>query len=298
MTAINPMTANAASLPQPDARQIAGYDVLRTLGTGAGSTLYLVNDRRGTSFALKHVVIKTKADRRFADQAIAEHAVAQRFDDPRIRKSLKVHKLRDLLALSGVAVLMEYVDGATLDDLPTIHPAQLYMVFREAAAALEVMHRAGYVHADIKPTNIMLTRAEGARGVSIKLIDFGQSCPINTVKQRIQGTPDYMAPEQAKRRAVDARTDIYCLAATMYNLLTGAKASRAFRPKGDVGKLVANTSDGDRRTPAHELNPDIAPAMSALLSDCLARRPDDRPATMTQVMDRLDLAIRQARRAS
>ena len=271
--------------------------MLHTLGTGAGSTLYLVNDRRGTAYALKHVVIKDKADRRFADQALAEHAVAQRFDDPRIRKSLKVHKLRDLLTLSGVAVLMEYVDGVPWAFCLRFIPAQLYMVFREAAAALEVMHDAEYVHADLKPANIMLTRAEGASGVSIKLIDLGQSCPMQTVKKRIQGTPDYMAPEQAKRRPVDARTDIYCLAATMYNLLTGEKASRSLKARGDVGKLVANTSEGESRTPAHELNPDVAPAMSALLSDCLARRPDDRPDTMTQVIDRLDLAIHQARRA-
>ncbi len=295
MTSLNPLSADPRHLASSAAvHRIAGYDVLRTLGTGAGSTLYQVNDRHGATYALKHVAINHKGQRRFADQAQAEHAHAQRFDDPRIRKSHRVHKLRNVLRLSGVAVVMEYIDGTTLDNLLPHDAVQLCEVFREIASALDVMHQAGFVHADLKPANIMVARTQGAPASGLKLIDFGQSCAMHTVKERIQGTPDYMAPEQAKRRPLDARTDVYCLAATIYQLLTGEKASRALVKRSEVG---APTDAPGQRRPAHELNPQVSPALSALLSQCLATKPQDRPDGMPQVMDRLDLAIQQTRRA-
>ena len=112
------------------------------------------------------------------------------------------------------------------------------------------MYQAGYVHADLKPA-------------TVKLIDLGQSCPAMRVKTRVQGTPDYMAPEQAKRRFIDARTDVY-------DLLTDKKATRGVTAKTDrVGTLASHDDDAKTRVPAHELNPAVGPALSTLLSDCL-----------------------------
>ena len=70
-------------------------------------------------------------------------------------------------------------------------------VFVRTGKALEALHCAGYVHCDLKPNNILL----GPSG-EVKVIDLGQACKINTVKERIQGTPDYIAPEQVKREPV------------------------------------------------------------------------------------------------
>jgi len=294
MTALNPMSAHA----WPATGQIVGFDVIQTLGTGAASCLYLVHDTQGAAYTLKYVPINSKKDHRFADQAISEHKIAQRFDDPRIRKSLRIHKIRSVLRLTGVAVVLEHVDGHTLNSFAGAKPSRLYPLFLETAAALDVMHQAGYVHADLKPNNIMATRPQQRQPAGVKLIDLGQSCPTGTVKPRIQGTPDYMAPEQAKRRPIDERTDIYCLAATMYNLLTGKTASSGLPDRPDVGMVVASTEDRAPRDPIQELNSDVPPALAALLADCLAHRPADRPESMTRVIERLEIAVQQTLRAT
>ena len=298
MTALNPQCTSTRMIPRPAQDQIAGFDVIQTLGTGAASVLYLVHDAKGASYTLKYVPIDGKQDHRFAEQAISEHRIAQHFDDPRIRKSLRVHKIRPFLKLTAVAVILEHVEGTTLNALTEPTPTELYPVFREAAAALAVMHEAGYVHADLKPSNIMVTRAQQDQPSMVKLIDLGQSCPTGRIKQRIQGTPDYMAPEQAKRRAVDERTDVFCLAATMYNLLTGQRASHAMPAGGDLGTLASSSDANTPPTPAHELNAEVPPALSALLTDALSQRPGDRPASMDRFVDRLDLALQQSRRAA
>ena len=73
------------------------------------------------------------------------------------------------------------------------------------------MHAMGYAHCDIKPNNI-LRNDQG----DVKVIDFGQACKIGTIKQRIEGTPDYIAPEQVARRPISAQTDIYNLGALLF----------------------------------------------------------------------------------
>ena len=290
-------TASLFQLARPVNDQIAGYDLIQTLGTGAASTLYLVSDRKGRRHALKHVKISGKQDLRFAQQAIDEHRIAQHFDDPRIRKSHRIHKIRSFTRLREVAVVMEYVSGNTLDQSEYREPDLLPVVGSQIAQALRVMHKAGYVHADLKPNNILIKPGRIGRKASVKLIDLGQSCPVGTVKKRVQGTPDFMAPEQAKRRALDVRTDVFGLGATLYQLATGKTASHALRRRDQPGSLAITSESRQPLVPAYRLNPAVSPALSALLTDCLATRPDQRPASMEAVINRLTLAVHQAKRA-
>lgn len=88
------------------------------------------------------------------------------------------------------------------------------------------LHAVGYVHADMKPNNIVMTVTG-----DIRIIDLGQACKIGTIKERIQGTPDYIAPEQVHRREITPKTDIYNLGATMYWVLTQHHIPTAI-PKG------------------------------------------------------------------
>jgi serine/threonine-protein kinase len=81
--------------------------------------------------------------------------------------------------------------------------------FIAAAQGLRAMHQMGYAHCDIKPNNIL--RSESGQ---VKVIDYGQSCRIGTIKERIQGTPDYIAPEQVARRPISVQTDVFNLGAT------------------------------------------------------------------------------------
>lgn len=267
--------------------EILGFEVLATLGVGARSTIYAVKNGEGEFFALKRVVKSSPSDQRFMDQAILEHEVAQKFDHPALRKSIKLIRQRNFIRTSEILVLMEMVDGYTLEKHQPDTLADLCHICREIAQGLGVMHKGGYVHADIKPNNIMITGKN-----RVKIIDFGQSCPIGTVKERIQGTPDYIAPEQVQRRSITPRTDVFNLGATMYWLLT-QKHVPTLIPKGGAG--ISLRTEDTCKTPI-ELNPDTPPALSSLVMDCIHTEAPQRPETMALVADRLEIAARQFER--
>ena len=284
--------------------ELAGYTVVATLGRGARSTIFRVRDDEGEDFVLKRVVKNTAKDQRFIDQALTEHEVGTTLDHPHLRKSLKLFKQRQLIRVSEVLVLMELIEGSTLesqgvDDLPAF-----CRICTQVADGLAAMHEAGYIHADIKPNNIMLD----AGGV-VKLIDFGQSCPVGTVKERIQGTPDYIAPEQVKRQAIVPQTDVFNLGATMYWLLTGRfvptmipKDKAGVQPAAGTpltnGSQRVESGDGkaDACPPPHEINPAVPPALSILVTDCIQTAVADRPEDMAEVKHRLEVAQLQLQR--
>lgn len=271
-----------------DPFQIAGYEVVGTLGQGARSTIYHVRSTKdGQQYALKRVIRNGPNDQRFLDQAIAEHKMAGRFDHPALRKSLRLIKQRDFIRTSEVLVLMELVTGKTLEQEQPKTMLGMCRIIRDVALGLSAMHEQRCVHADIKPNNIMVT-ADGR----IKLIDFGQSCETGTVKPRIQGTPDYIAPEQVKRGPITPQTDIFNLGATMYWLLTG-KFVPTMIPKKTAGIVLrAETSFP---TPI-DANDKVPPALSRLVMECVATQASERPRTMPAVIDRLNLAIAQLER--
>ena len=274
--------------------QIAGFDVVATLGEGAASKLYRVRDKHSKEFCLKRVVKNGPSEQRFIDQAVAEYEVAKQIDSPLIRKVHKLIRQRALLRTSEVLVLMELVEGRTLETVKFKGMVGYCKLFHAAAKGLQVMHEAGYVHADIKPNNIMVT-SDGM----VKLIDFGQSCKNGTVKERIQGTPDYIAPEQVKRQPITPKTDLFNLGATMYWLLTGQRVP-TMMPRKDRGEMVElRTEEAEKQplAPPIELVPQCPPALSNLILECVAKDPVDRPAHMQEVMDRVEIAAGQATRA-
>jgi len=271
--------------------QIAGYDVVAKLGEGAHSSLYAVRDSKGQVMVLKRVLKEGASQQRYLDQALAEHAVAQEVNHPRVRKTIKVMKNRSVIRVNEVLVLLEMVDGVTLEKYKPRNQIDICRIFDQAAEGLAAMHDAGFVHADIKPNNIMVTEREG-----VKLIDFGQSCKIGAIKPRIQGTPDYIAPEQVKRQAITERTDVFNLGSTIYWVLTGEHTSTLVSKRKD--DVSVKSDDGGRKKLASpiERNPEIAPALSSLVMDCIQRDPMQRPQNMQQVRDRLVIADAQIRR--
>lgn len=266
---------------------VEGYKVLSPLGAGAASLVYLVQEGNKQIWALKHVHREGHKDLRFVEQAEHEYEVASELDHPAIRKIVKlIRQKAGLLRLHGVILIMEFVDGISMEKMPPRHNLDLAVdLFTQTAEALQHMHQHGWVHADMKPNNIMI-----CNGRDVKLIDLGQSCRVNTVKPRIQGTPDYIAPEQVHRRPITPQTDIYNLGATIYWVLTGEFIPTALA-KGD--SLVDKLDDKlmARPRPPVEYNPAIPPRLNELILRCVEVDPEKRPANMNEVIAQLQISL-------
>lgn len=186
-----------------------------------------------------------------------------------------------MLRMKELLLSMEYFDGKPLENSPTLSLGDVLLVFRMVASGLYAMHQQGYIHCDIKPNNILLSKSG-----SIKIIDLGQSCKIGTIKPRIQGTPDYIAPEQVRRKALGPRTDIFNLGATMYWALTGKNVPTLIPKTNSYGLPVTEPF-----LAPHELKEQIPLRVSKLVVDCVKEDPAERPQNMMTVVSRLDLMI-------
>lgn len=256
------------------------YRVVNTLGNGAGSTILLISDKTagGKRYALKVVRKQDPEDEVYVQQAFTEFEAAKKLNHPAIAKVFDCRTKKAWFKVTGVELLLEYVDGKTLDEIEAPELSQLVLIFCQVASALTHMHRRGVYHGDLKPGNIML-----AKNGQVKLIDFGTAWVRGQDKNRIQGTPNFIAPEQATEKVVDEKTDIYNLGATMYRMFTGRYAQQGMLKPGDDRKLV----------PPLKINPRIAPALSELIVATLSLDPSKRPAGMFEIRDQLSAIAKQ-----
>ncbi len=264
-------------------QRLLNYDVLDRLGEGARSTIYLVQDgETGRKYALKHVKREDQKDIRFIEQMESEFEISRQFNHPNLRRTydLKINKTL-LLKVNEAFLVMELVDGRPLDVFLPTDLLEILETFTQAAQGLKYMHGLGFVHCDIKPNNILRNDA----GL-VRVIDYGQSCKTGTVKDRIQGTPDYIAPEQVARRPVTTQTDVFNLGATLYWAVSGKTIPTLYTTskKGDNSLL----SD-DLITQPNQLNPTLPGPVNMLVMDMIATNPRKRPTDMDEVIRRLEL---------
>ena len=284
MSRIEPSKSSSAAPAIPSS--LYGYDVLRFIGQGAGSQIYAVRDpATGNTFALKHVKRINAKDIRFIEQVEREYAVGRQFRHSGLRRSYDLKLTRSFLRrVIEAALVMEYFDGQPLDAKPPTGMTNICDIFLQTARALEALHALGLIHCDLKPNNILLNKSR-----QIKVIDFGQTCKAGTVKERIQGTPDYIAPEQVKREGVTVRTDVFNLGATLYWALSGQKIPTLYTVKHDANSFLL---DQKISTP-HEINADVPENLSNLTMECVRTNPSKRPETMSEVASRLE-AVRHS----
>jgi serine/threonine protein kinase len=271
-----------------DILSVGGFTIIRRIGNGARSTIYLAtDDEDGSTVALKRLIWEKPEDHRVFEQTETEYKVAQKIDHPYVRKCYKLRKIRSMFRVRELLLSMEHFDGKPLEETETLSLGDVLLVFRMVAAGLNAMHQQGFVHCDIKPNNILINK-NGA----IKIIDLGQSCPIGTVKTRIQGTPAYIAPEQVRRKTLGPKTDIFNLGATMYWALTGKNAPTLIPEKTLLASKNGVGRNGAAKCPApHELRRQLPIGISKLVMDCIKEDPAERPASMGEVLSRLDLLI-------
>lgn len=266
--------------------QLPAYEIVNRIGEGAGAVISLGIERASRrQVAIKHVInLDGEADK-FVVQAENEYEVAHELRHAYLREYYDIVRIKKWFKTREVFLIMEYVDGKRLEDqVPESLEARV-AIFIDVAEGLHAMHTAGFAHADIKPNNIMVL----ANG-HVKIIDFGQSCRLGHRKERIQGTPDYIAPEQLNRHPIDHRTDIYNLGATMYQVFTG-KHYETMMSSAEPGALKHEVAARRDSLPPHELDARIPLSLSKLIIECCSTAPTGRPENMRAVISRLETAL-------
>ena len=261
---------------------VPGYQVVKYIGSGAGSTIWEIRERATDDvYALKRVVKRHGSDARHLGQAINEYEIGVNLDHPAMRRIHLMRRIKRWLVLREIHLVMEFCKGRTVQDERPRSIREVVRIFIEVAAGLTHMNAQGFVHADIKPNNILV-----ASDGEVKVIDLGQSCRIGTVKDRIQGTPDFIAPEQVQRQPLDSRTDVYNFAAALYWTLTGRAIPTSLPKKGQV-TLMHDMAF----TPPEALNPKVPAPLSKLIVDCIEVQPSRRPHSLKEVGARMGLIL-------
>jgi serine/threonine-protein kinase len=238
----------------------------------------------GRRVAVKLLRPELAADALVRERFRREPLAAARLNHPNIVA------IFDTVSEGGVeAVVMELVEGATLrerlDDEGRLEVQFVVHVGQAVAMALDTAHRAGIIHRDVKPGNILL----GADG-RVVLTDFGIATTIAggdlTSNDVMMGTAKYLSPEHVQGRPLDGRSDLYALAIVLYECLTG---SVPFSGETDASTALARvTRDA---TPPASLRPSLPPALNDLLVRTLARNPADRPPSAAVFRDELVRAV-------
>jgi serine/threonine-protein kinase len=282
--------SSASTIPT----ELFGYKVVDKVGEGAASVVYAVMDPKSRQvMALKHVLRRTDKDQRFIDQIEQEYKVGSKLDHVNIRaikRYLKNHKYM-FGTVTDAALLMELVDAATLDTGARPSAANIANYFAQTARALAHMHERGFVHADMKPSNMMVCE-DG----TVKVIDLGQACAVGTVKKRIQGTPGYIAPEQAFRQEITPLTDVYNFGATLYWVLLRDEIPCAL-PSGNTRVSSAIEPSQIRLPkPPHQQDGRIPSELSDVVMQCIPPHANQRMQSMAMIADRLDVIAAHCRR--
>jgi serine/threonine-protein kinase len=266
--------------------ELFGYKVIDRLGEGAASVVYAVADAKTRQvLALKHVIKRGDKDQRFIDQLEQEYKIGSKLSHPNIRAIHRyaTNKKGWVGDVTDAALVMELIDSATLDSEHRPKAAQIARYFAQAARGLGHMHQRGFVHADMKPSNMMVND-DGA----VKVIDLGQACPIGTKKVRVQGTPGYIAPEQAFKEAITPSTDVYNLGATLHWVLVRSEIPCAL-PSGEASvERRIRPSQIRMPRPLHEVDPRIPAAFTDVVFACVQVAPKDRAESMDTVAAKLD----------
>ena len=270
---MSPQTAADITALAATQSLLAGrYKVERELGAGAMATVYLAEEmKHGRPVAIK-VLRPELAQTLGADRFLREIGIAARLSHPHLVPLIDSGEVGGLLYYVSA-----YVAGGSLRDLlrkeERLSVARAHRIAQEVGAALDYAHRAGVVHRDVKPENILF-----ADGHAL-LADFGIArAPKRDEEDLVTGagiavgTPEYMSPEQASgERELDARSDIYSLACVVFEMLTGDAPFHGPTVRATMAKHVTETA---RRV--RQLRPEIPPAVDDAIARALAKDPAQR----------------------
>jgi eukaryotic-like serine/threonine-protein kinase len=248
------------------------YRVESVVARGGMSTVYRGTDLRlDRRVAVKVMAPALAADPAFVDRFVREARTAARLSHP------NAVAVTDQGSAGGVVFLvMELVEGSTLREVlrrrGRLRPAEAVSVLEPILAALAAAHRAGLVHRDVKPENVLL-----ATDGTVKVVDFGLARAVtapsaSTSTGMVLGTVAYVSPEQVARGVADARTDVYSAGILLFELLTGAPPYG-----GDSALAVAYRHVHDDVPAPSTVVPGVPPALDELVLRATSREPGGRP---------------------
>jgi serine/threonine-protein kinase len=249
--------------------RVGDYQIEQVLGAGGMGKVYkvrnLISDRVE---AMKVLLPNLEGDHELADRFMREIKVQASLQHPNIAALHTAARIDNQLLM-----FMEFVEGTSIDRLIKNGPMPAQEVIRVIIAVLDALgyaHERGIIHRDIKPANIMLT----PQGV-VKLMDFGiarlASDPRVTQTGRTVGSLFYMSPEQINGKPLDARSDLYSLGISIYEMVTGR---RPFDGDSDFSIMAAHLQQMPR--PPIELDPRVPAPLNELILVSLAKNPDER----------------------
>ncbi|MFU8947322.1 Stk1 family PASTA domain-containing Ser/Thr kinase [Mycetocola zhadangensis] len=278
-------------------RLLAGrYLVGDLIGRGGMANVYRGTDTKlGRTVAIKILKADLATDPAFRTRFRQEAQAASRMAHPTIVRVFdageETVKSDDGRVTREPFIVMEFVNGETLKALIARGPldaTRAVTIAEGILTALEYSHRAGVVHRDIKPGNVMIT-PEG----NVKVMDFGIARAVSdsssTVAQTtaILGTASYFSPEQAKGETVDARTDLYSTGVVLFEMLTGRAPFR-----GDTAVAVAYQHVSETAVKPSSVNPKVSPALDTVVMRALKKDRYDRYQTAAEFRDDVELAGR------
>jgi len=264
------------------------YVLLSPLGKGSAGRVFLARDER-TNAQVAVKVIKPYGSTPFAtrERLDAELAVGCGVAHANVARILDI----GMSAWSEPFMVTEALVGETLGDrlheLSRLPLPQALAIVREAASGLAAIHRAGYVHRDVKPDNLFLCDVE-RHGVAVKVIDFGFCTPVERStgeEEKVLGTLEYIAPEQAVAESTDGRADVYSLGVVLFRCITGEL------PFDAGAKHVLTHHLMSPLPPPSWLVDGLDDRIDPIVLSATRKNPENRYPSMAALIDDLDRAI-------
>jgi serine/threonine protein kinase/tetratricopeptide (TPR) repeat protein len=243
------------------------YEILQTIGEGGMGAVYKAEDRElGRTVALKVIRPELASNPDILQRFKQEILLASKVTD---RNIIRIYDLGDADGIKFIT--MEFVEGDDLRHLLQRHgklPAtEAVDIMEQVVSGLRAAHRVGVIHRDLKPGNIM--RASDGR---VLVMDFGLARTLQgdgmTRTGTMLGTMEYMSPEQAQAKDLDARSDIFTVGLILYELLTG---TMPYQAESAIASLLKRTQQ--RAIPVSEIDKNVPGALSNIVSKCLERDP-------------------------
>ncbi len=290
------MEAGSADVSDPP-ETVGRYRLTRRIGQGSFATVWRGrDDDLDVEVAVKVLSPQWAADDDVRQRFVTEARLMRRINDARITHVYDIGQVED----GRPYFVMDFADSGSLNDVRRSRPSPVraLRLCAETCRAIAVLHEYDIVHRDVTPGNVLLTRGRGS-GVRVMIADLGvandRAAAIGL--PMTAGTPGYMPPEQARGEHVDARADIYALAALCYAMLAGRPPFGARTLDDVLGR------DPDQRPEPIAARVDAPEMLDALLAAGLSADPKLRPPTaglLGEALDRIadDVATRVAARAA